>query len=159
MQEKTRLGFADRIITTSLLLIKKRLDKKLKPYWTYHCENCLRCMGYCKKSAIEAGHSWAVILYFITSIPAIRILFQRLDNSNNFYTFIDAYWFHALLEAFYFIPSIFISYFIFWCLNQIPIMNRFFTLTTLTHYYRRFHEPKTRLKNLLPSKKIKVKKQ
>ena len=30
-----------------------------RPYWTYSCESCMRCMGYCPEQAVEAGHSLA----------------------------------------------------------------------------------------------------
>jgi hypothetical protein len=33
-------------------------------------------------------------------------------------------------------------------LIRIPPINRLFTYTTLTHYYRRYREPETRLKDL-----------
>ncbi len=139
--------------------MKSFYKEKPRPYWTYHCENCLRCMGYCKKRAIEAGHSWAIILYFITSIPVLKISFQKLNNPFDLYSLFDSYWYHALVDTIFFIPALFLSYFIFWCLNRIPIINYFFSLTTLTHYYKRFHEPDTRLKDLLKSNNLKPKKQ
>jgi len=136
--------------------MKSFYKETLRPYWTYHCENCLRCMGYCKKKAIETGHSWAIILYFITSIPALTIFFQQLGTPFKLHASFDMYWIQALIDAIYFIPSLFISYFVFWYLNRIPIINHFFTFTTLTHYYRRFHEPDTRLKELQkPNRKTK----
>jgi ferredoxin len=37
--------------------IKMKGGKKIRPYWTYSCESCMRCMAYCPEKAIEAGHS------------------------------------------------------------------------------------------------------
>ena len=31
-----------------------------RPYWTFTCESCLRCMNYCPNKAVEGGQSWAV---------------------------------------------------------------------------------------------------
>jgi len=33
-------------------------------------------------------------------------------------------------------------------LLRVPLINRLFTVTTLTHYYRRYHEPDTTLNDL-----------
>lgn len=52
------------------------------------------------------------------------------------------------IEAVYFLPALFLSYWIFWMLIRVPVINTLFSITTLTHYYRRFHEPDTRLREL-----------
>jgi len=133
----------------------KDAGPKKRPYWTYHCENCLRCMGYCKKKAVEAGHSWAVLLYFITSVPIISYSWVWLHGTLNFYPVIGGYWTAEIIYIFnfsvyvvYFLSAVFLSYWIFWHLIQFPIVNKFFSLTTLTHYYRRYHQPETRLKDM-----------
>ena len=45
-----------------------------KPFWRYNCESCMRCAAFCPKDAIEAGHSWGVLLYYITAIPVATYL-------------------------------------------------------------------------------------
>ena len=59
----------------------RSVGKKKRPYWTYHCEVCLRCMGYCSKKAVEAGHSWAIFLYYLGSIPVISYLLYGLHET------------------------------------------------------------------------------
>lgn len=126
----------------------KHFFGKKRPFWTYHCENCMRCMGFCKKKAVEAGHSLAVIQYFIVTIPVITMLISWLTKSTGLSFEIKNYWATALLEAFYFLPALFISYWIFWIIIRVPVINTFFSVTTLTHYFKRFHEPDTRLKDM-----------
>jgi Pyruvate/2-oxoacid:ferredoxin oxidoreductase delta subunit/flavodoxin len=140
-------------------ILMKDIGTKIRPYWTYHCENCLRCMGYCKKRAVEAGHSWAVLLYFITSVPVISYVWVWLHETLNFfpvksgYLTIEAvYIFSFLLYIIYFLSAVFLSYWIFWYLIRFPVFNTFFSLTTLTHYYRRYHQPETKLKHLVRNK-------
>ena len=29
---------------------------KSRPYWTFACESCMRCMGYCPNKAVEVSH-------------------------------------------------------------------------------------------------------
>ncbi|CAB1075358.1 hypothetical protein D1AOALGA4SA_3178 [Olavius algarvensis Delta 1 endosymbiont] len=140
-------------------ILMKDVGPKKRPYWTYHCENCLRCMGFCKKGAVEAGHSWAVLLYFIISVPVISYAWMWLHTALGFYPVRNGYWttevayvFGFLIYIIYFLPAVFLSYWIFWHLIQFPVFNKFFSITTLTHYYRRYHQPDTRLKHLAGSK-------
>jgi Pyruvate/2-oxoacid:ferredoxin oxidoreductase delta subunit len=136
-------------------ILMKDVGTKKRPFWTYHCENCLRCMGYCKKKAVEAGHSWAVLLYFITSVPIISYVWVWLHETLNFFPVKSGYWtmevgyiFNFVLYIIYFLSAVFLSYWIFWYLIRFPVFNTFFSITTLTHYYRRYHQPETKLKDI-----------
>lgn len=126
---------------------------KTRPFWTYHCENCMRCMGYCKKRAVEAGHSWAIIQYFFVTIPVMAKIISWLTFSTGLSFEIKNYWIMALFDTFYFLPALFLSYWLFWMLIRVPAINAVFSVTTLTHYFKRFHEPETRLKNLVNGNK------
>ena len=151
-------GMCARFCPNNAILMKDTGTRK-RPYWTYHCENCLRCMGYCKKKAVEAGHSWAVLLYFITSVPVIAYVWVWLHESLNFFPVRSGYWtievvyiFNFLMYLIYFLFAVFLSYWIFWNLLRFRVFNMFFSLTTLTHYYRRYHQPDTKLKHLVSNK-------
>ena len=130
----------------------RSVGKKMRPFWTYHCEVCLRCMGYCKKRAVEAGHSWAILLYFLGSIPLISyFLFWLQDKYFKIPTL--AYYFpEILIYISDCIAAILLSYLVFWYLNKIPVVNSIFTYSTLTHYYRRYHQPQTKLKHIAPKR-------
>jgi Pyruvate/2-oxoacid:ferredoxin oxidoreductase delta subunit len=151
-------GLCARFCPNNAILMKD-IGSQKRPYWTYHCENCLRCMGYCKKRAVEAGHSWAFLLYFIASVPVIAYVWIWLHASFNFFPVKSSYWtmevlyiYNFILYIIYFLPAVFFSYWIFWHLIRFPVFNRFFSLTTLTHYYRRYHQPQTKLKHLAGNK-------
>ena len=141
-------------------IVMKDAGTRKRPFWTYHCENCMRCMGYCRKKAVEAGHSWAVALYFITAVPVISFLWVWLHQSLNFYPVIRGYWtieivyvFNFLVYLVYFWAAVILSYGIFWYLLRFSFFNTLFTMTTLTHYYRRYHHPQIKLKHLISRKK------
>jgi len=131
----------------------RKFFRKKRPYWTYHCENCMRCMGYCKKKAVEAGHSWAVLQYFIVSIPVTAQIISWLEINTGIVFEVQSYWTMILFETIYFLPALFLSYWIFWLVIRVPVINTIFSTTTLTHYFKRFHEPETRLKDLVKNKK------
>ena len=126
--------------------------KKKRPYWTYHCEVCLRCMGYCNKRAVEAGHSWAILLYFLGSVPLISYFLFWLQDMYFKIPTLASYFPKILIYTSDWIAAILLSYVVFWYLNKIPVVNSVFTYTTLTHYYRRYHQPETKLKHIAPKR-------
>jgi hypothetical protein len=115
----------------------------------------MRCAAFCPHNAIEAGHSWGVILYFIAGVPIAAYLFSWLDVSilgiGNF----EGHWIVDILNLIYYYPAIFISYYIFSALIRIPAINWIFAHTTMTYliFWGRYREPNTRLKNIAVSKK------
>ncbi len=63
-------------------------------------------------------------------------------------TRIIAYWPGAVINYAYFLLSVYLTYSLFNRLVRFKWINKLFTYTTLTHYYRRYTEPGTRLKHL-----------
>jgi len=147
-------GMCAKICPNHAIEMKNFFGKK-RPFWTYHCENCMRCMGYCKKKAVESGHSLALLQTFIMAVPVFANLTTGLTNSMGGFLGIQNYWLMLLVEALYYIPTLFLSYWIFWMLIRIPVVNTIFSITTLTHYFKRFHDPETRVKFLMKRQKIK----
>ena len=52
------------------------------------------------------------------------------------------------------ITALILSYWVFWYLVKIPPLNTVFTYTTLTRYYRRYHQPEVQLKDMAPNKTV-----
>jgi len=120
-----------------------------RPYWTLNCESCMRCMAFCPTQAIEAGHSWGVLLGAITLIPVVDWLLNMVIRQIPALANVQGLlW--VLLEYGYILLSFVVAYALFSLLLRVPAINRFFTVTTLTHNYRRYHEPDTSLKDLSP---------
>jgi ferredoxin len=111
-----------------------------RPFWTMSCESCHRCMAYCPRKAVEAGHSWGVVLYYAVSVPTGWLAATLLASWSGW------------LQHFGLLPvclvAIALSYLLFWYLTRFRVVNALFTWTTLTHFYRRYHEPGTRLVDL-----------
>ncbi len=121
-----------------------------KPFWKYNCESCMRCAAFCPHNAIEAGHSWGVILYFIAGVPIYAYLFSWFNGHISGIGNLKGHWIGDILNLMYYYPAIFISYYIFNALIRIPAINRIFTHTTMTHFsfWGRYREPNTKLKNI-----------
>ena len=127
----------------------KMMEKaeKRRPYWTFNCESCMRCMAFCPTQAIEAGHSWGVLLGALTFIPVASWLLNVVTRHIPALADVRGLlW--VFLQYGYILLAFVIGYALFTLLLRAPIINRFFTVTTLTHYYRRYHEPETTLKDL-----------
>ena len=110
----------------------------------------MRCAAFCPHNAIEAGHSWGVILYFISAVPISAYIFSWLDVYIAGFGNLKEHWVSDALNFLYYYPAFFISYFLFHILIRIPVINWIFTHTTMTHLFSwgRYREPYTKLKNI-----------
>jgi ferredoxin len=123
-----------------------------RPFWRYNCENCMRCMAFCPNRAVEAGHSFAVVLYYIVTAPAAAVLLDRLGSRLPSLAGLESSWLRFVLDLLWFYLSLFLSYRIFQLLIRIPLVRAVFARTTLTRLYRRYREPGTRPEDLAPGK-------
>jgi len=123
---------------------------KRRPYWKYNCESCMKCAAICPHNAIEAGHSWGVILYLITTFPISIYLFSLFGADSKSIEQAGNHWIGNGLNILCFYPAIFLSYYFFSVLIRIPLLNYLFTHTTMTHlpFWGRYREPKTKLKDI-----------
>jgi len=147
-------GMCAKICPNQAIEMKSFFGKK-RPFWTYHCENCMRCMGYCRKKAVEAGHSYILLHTFIMAVPVVANITTGWTNAIGDILGINNDWLMVLVEALYYIPALFLSYWVFWMSIRIPAVNTIFSFTTLTHYFKRFHDPETRVKSLVKRQKKK----
>ncbi len=120
------------------------------PFWRYNCESCMKCAAFCPKNAIEAGHSWAVILWVLTSWPASVFLQNQLGPNFPGTVKLSGTWMATGVNLAFFYLALIISYFIFSRLLRIPLINRLFSLTTFTHlpFWGRYREPDAKIKHL-----------
>jgi len=118
-----------------------------RPYWTFRCESCMRCMAYCPTRAVEASHLLGVGAYLLAGVIPTTALLAWLAVRVPVLVFLS--WTPGwVLESVNAIVAIGLAYPVFHLLLRIRWINRFFTRATLTHYYRRYHEPETTLKHL-----------
>jgi len=118
-----------------------------RPYWTFRCESCMRCMGYCPTRAVEANYLLGVGVYLLATVVPTTTLLAWLTVCVPALAFLGGAP-HWLLESLYAVAALGLIYPLFHLLLRVRWINRFFTLTTPTHYYRRYHEPETTLREL-----------
>jgi Pyruvate/2-oxoacid:ferredoxin oxidoreductase delta subunit len=113
-----------------------------RPYWTFRCESCMRCMAFCPTRAVEASHLLGVGAYLLAlTIPTSMILAWLVAHAPALAFLGGAP--RLALETIYAIAALGLAYPVLHGLLGIAWINRLFTLTTPTHYYQRYHEPET----------------
>ncbi len=122
---------------------------KLRPYWTFSCESCMRCMAYCPEQAVEAGHSWAILLYYLSSFSVVVLVTNGVLRHLPWGGLLSGDWSLLVLQYPAYFLSLWAAYWVFWWLVRIPPVNALFAYTTLTRVYRRYHEPETKLSDML----------
>ena len=118
-----------------------------RPYWTFRCESCMRCMAFCPTRAVEANYLLGVSAYLLAGAIPTTAFLAWLAIRVPVLGFIGwtPRW---VLESVIAVVAIGLVYPIFHLILRIEWVDRFFTHATLTHYYRRYHEPETTLKDL-----------
>lgn len=127
--------------------------KAPRPFWKYSCESCMRCAAVCPHRAIEAGQTWAVVLYYVGALPIAYWLFSTLGRWIPGMADLHEGWAGDLVNLLYFYPSLFLAYIVFHLAMRLAPINWLFTHTTLTHYWGRYIEPETRYRHLVPRDK------
>ena len=110
----------------------------------------MRCASLCPRKAIEAGHSWGVALYFLTSVPVAATLAVWLGGRLAAEQGLLQSGLGLALLLLLTYPAIFLSYFLFHALLRFRVVNWLFTHTTMTHlpFWGRYHAPDVPLKNI-----------
>jgi ferredoxin len=122
-------------------------ENRRRPYWTFRCESCMRCMAYCPTRAVEASHLLAVGAYALAAlIPATAVLGWLIVRvpQLGFLGQVPAW----VTESIWPVGIVGLVYPLLHLLLRTRWLNRLFAVTTPTHYYRRYHEPNTSLKDL-----------
>jgi len=129
--------------------IRMHSGTRPRPYWTFHCEACLRCLNTCPQKAIETGQSWAVLLWFSMTLPlsvfGYRLIREYLPMVAN----IDNWYLRETVFCLYYYPAVIVTYWIFSQLIRIKPVNWLFGYTTFTRLWKRYREPDTRRQQLL----------
>ncbi len=133
--------------------IKMKGGQVKHPFWSYKCEDCFRCMAYCKFHAVEAGHSLAflfvILIIFVWNLSVSRYIYFQLIR----FSFNIVHIWNIYIDIFIKFISVYIAiclaYYGFHYLIRFKFINKIFMYTTFTHLYKRYHEPGTRIDQLV----------
>jgi len=140
-----RCNNCDKCIKDCPVSAIKHLDKR--PFWTYKCESCMHCMNHCPERAIETGHAFIFLLWWLafTMIPVLltgilirhKIIPEEVATSGYSYIY-SAIQFGAGIWI------IFFGYGLMHFLLRYKWINYLVTWTSLTKYrfWRRYKAPR-----------------
>lgn len=116
--------------------------KDNRPYWAFTCESCMRCINICPEKAIQCSHSAAVYIGFVSaSIPIgfwLNDFFTQQITENEFFgKSLVIFPFQWVLT----ISVFFVCYLVLHFVLRIKAINKLFTFTSLTRFWRRYRAP------------------
>lgn len=98
-----------------------------RPYWSFACESCMRCMGFCPSQAVEVGQAWGVALCLLGTGSLPAWLFGRLAPRLPLLEAVDSAPLRAVFDYAFMLLVFFVGYLGFWALARIPAFNALFT--------------------------------
>jgi len=125
--------------------IRMRGKRNPRPFWTYACESCMRCMAFCPRKAVEASQSFAVALFYLMFLPSSSWGLTQLAQLAPGFDLAGNEWLQLALVWVWCYPAAIGSYWIFHLLTRIPGVDQVIAHTTLTFLYKRYREPGTKI--------------
>lgn len=127
--------------------------KDNRPYWSFKCESCMRCICTCPTKSIQTAHSfWITTSYFISAIP-VSIWFANLLNENNIILFpFFQNSLNRIVSACTSLSLFYLAYMVFFLSIRYKYINKFFEYTSLTRYWKRYISPGIKVKDLMIKK-------
>jgi Pyruvate/2-oxoacid:ferredoxin oxidoreductase delta subunit len=112
-----------------------------RPFWTYDCEGCMRCRSYCPNQAIETSYSFGALASFLTGSSALAFLLGQAARRAPAIGALGRGWQGKAASYTYGLVAMAIVYRVFHVAIRVPLVNRFFALTTPTTRFRRYQAP------------------
>ncbi|MDA3936984.1 MAG: EFR1 family ferrodoxin [Actinomycetota bacterium] len=112
-----------------------------RPYWTFHCQNCMRCMSNCPTEAIQGSQSWMLLYIWLSALPfgAVAAAFV-LDALN-----VPAGFARGLVEGLsgyaWTVATVWLGYTLLWMGLLVPGVRFALSRATFTRFYRRYRGP------------------
>ena len=117
---------------------------KKRPYWTFKCESCERCIASCPKQAIQAGHSYIFVLYWLMYGVLGFIPLYLMDKFELIKAGLPAMLFSILWTLLFYFTGQWLLHFI----TRTKAGAMLFSYTTFTRIFRRYMQKDSTLKDL-----------
>jgi Pyruvate/2-oxoacid:ferredoxin oxidoreductase delta subunit len=112
-----------------------------RPYWTFDCQNCMRCMSNCPTDAIQGAQAWLLLYIGLMTVPvaslAATALLRPLGISGGIVRGVV-----RLLAGFaWIVAAVWGAYALLWLGLLVPGLRFVLARATLTRRYRRYRGP------------------
>ncbi len=121
-----------------------------RPYWTYDCESCMRCMAYCPRQAVEASQGFGVLLFKLPGFVMAALMppVAAFAAQWSWGTYVTGSLAMKLLSIPVALLTMWAAYRLCHQLTAWRVVRAVVANATFTRFYRRYHEPSTRLVQL-----------
>lgn len=127
-----------------------------RPYWTFDCESCMRCVNICPEKCIQTSHSILLLLVAVFSGLGVVIHIHRVLDIDSIFNHIQSkallYIVNFAFDWILFICSTFVIYAVVQLLIRILPFRLLFEYTSLSRYWRHYLAPGIKPKDLHPKK-------
>jgi len=129
--------------------------KNNRPFWTFHCESCMRCMNICPEKAIQVSYVFTTISAYILYgllLPFIIVITLRY-NHTAVSIISSKSEVIALIRAWFLLGIMFLCYRLVLRLTRFKLFDFIFTRFTPTsfHFWRRYLAPGISVKDFKTS--------
>lgn len=115
--------------------------KNDRPFWSYNCESCMRCMNLCPKRSIQTAHLFVTMVIVIFSFLPVSIWLSKKAESMSPGIITDLFKFSEGFFSWAFHVSVlFIIYRIFSWFIRYRTVNKLFIFASFTKYWKRFYK-------------------
>ena len=108
-----------------------------RPYWTFACHNCMRCMSRCPEDAIQGAQGWLLFYAWLTGLPVAVAVVAWLGVPTGWTSGVA----RALVGYGWIVAAVWVAYGLLWLGLGVPGLRRVLEWTTLTRGYRRYRGP------------------
>jgi len=129
-----------------------------KPYWTFRCVNCMRCLNFCPRGAIHFNLLPGIIMFYLINAPFFWVIYGKIIGNYSCLKIFSNIYLKYLFFYFFMLGCFWMIYLLFFSLNLIPIFKKLFPYLSLSNYMRRYKEPGTSLVKLTDFSKYETKK-
>jgi hypothetical protein len=119
-----------------------------KPYWSYSCESCMRCVNICPYVSIQTSHLVFILILIIPSFLFNHFLIGFVTLPESLYSGLIL----SLVEMGITIIELFILYAVIQRFLKYKYFGGLFKYTSLSSYWRKYLAPGISLKDFVRPK-------
>lgn len=119
------------------------IGRARRPYWTYDCQNCMRCMSNCPTDAIQGGQGWLLFYVWLISLPVAAMVASVLLSTLGVSAGLLPGALRFLASYIWIVASVWLAYGVLWLGLSVPGLRFVLARATLTRLYRRYRGPRT----------------
>jgi len=112
-----------------------------RPYWTFACHNCMRCMSRCPEDAIQGAQGWLLFYAWLAGLPVAAALAAAVTTALGVSSGWTSGTIRLLVGFGWIVAAVWVAYGLLWLGLGVPGLRSVLGRATLTRWYRRYRGP------------------